>query len=305
MTKPSDLCRITVLTGLNAGYEAELPKGKLSIGGRDTDAIQLDGLSETLANFTTSTDKMKLRAHVDGVLANDNPCEPDRVADIKLPARIHLNDDISIFIANPHSGRSMSTAGKGALFASALGAAVFLSPIEVNVESTATANAVDGVDENQNPLPAAQVTLLDVPATQILSTDASCQNCAQEAERFLTKLFADEGLDGLNAKASEGTIRVTGKIERDHRPIWDSVRMSFDQKYAGSVPLLPSITTIVDEGAPFSIATVWLGEIREFTTNDGGRHRIGDLVQDNWVISAIEESFVELEREDKVLRIRF
>jgi len=51
---------ITVLTGLNAGIELEMTSGRHSIGGADTDDIQLDGLSETLADFVLERDAIKL-----------------------------------------------------------------------------------------------------------------------------------------------------------------------------------------------------------------------------------------------------
>lgn len=308
--------KITVLTGLNAGYEAGLPGSRISMGGLEGNSVQLDGIDDQIAEFSSKKGRLKVRPSVEGVIVNgDIHCKQGHTSEFELPARIQLTEDTSVFFEGLNrSHHGLSPAGRTGIATAAFGAALFLSPIGVNLEysTSATATAIDG----EGTLEARQSSRAVAgqlgqanntsrrPAEQAFAP-ITCENCASEAAEFLQTSFERPELIGLVASAADGTVRVKGKINEEHRVVWDAVRMSFDQKFAGSVPLLPSITTVVEGEAPFAVATVWLGETREVTTLDGATYFLGQSVEDDWTVSAIEDSFVELERGDKVLRIRF
>lgn len=291
---------ITVLTGLNAGVALEITSGRHSIGGAETDDIQLDGLSETLADFVLERDAIKVKPRVDSITAKPSGAlQKDHVTSLPLPARFALTPEIDIFanrIAVPEPKRST----KMPIYALAgllVAAAVFTS-VQIDFKfnpNQATAAAPDMIEATEAPLRA--------QTQQVAQTTKQCEDCAGEAAEELKQTLASAGILGLVVTSSGGAVRVEGDMSPEERAKWTGIRSSFDGQWS-MVPLLTSFTE-AQKGVPLSVMSVWLGEPREIKTGAGKTMRIGDDVVGGWTLSAIEEGYIELDQGDTKLRVNY
>ena len=294
---------ITVLTGLNAGVELPLPSGRHSIGGAETDDIQLDGIADTLADFALERDCIRIKPRVSSIhTKTEGSLAQDKIAKLRLPARISLTPEIDIFadaIAAPAKKRRFL---KPLLaVASVVVAAIALTAVQVDFRFSATqaTPSITAVEATARPSPRA--FLQTAQATETAST--ICTDCAADAASDLRKTLAEAGLVGLVVASSGGAVRVEGGMSAENRVKWTAIRSGFDGKWP-MVPLLLSFSE-AKNGAPLSVVSVWLGEPREVRIDTGETIKIGDVIADGWTLSAIEPEYVELMQGETMLRVTY
>ena len=294
---------ITVLTGLNAGVELPMTPGRHSIGGAEDDDIQLDGVSGTLADFVLERDAIKIKPRVADISAKtDGTLEVGKVTTHKLPLRISLTPQIDIFADfEPEPAPKRRILKPMMALAGVLVAALALTALQVDfkfnaTQATASSPLMQAADRPSPrvPMQVAQVTEPSAPA---------CTDCAVDAASALRQSLAEAGILGVVVTSSGGAVRVDGGLTAADRAKWGGIRSGFDAKWS-MVPLLTSFTE-TKNGAPLSVASVWLGEPREIKTAAGETMMIGDVISDGWTLSAIEPDYVELIQGETKLRVTY
>ncbi len=289
---------ITILTGLNAGVELELSAGRHSIGGEEANSIRLDGISGTLADFALERDRIKIKPKTGSITSKPGGVsEAGQVATLKLPTRIALTDEIEIFADKQPLPLGKSGFLKPTLAAAGIIAvALLFTAFQINLRVEPT----QALATDTTPVPQQAV---EAQVANLASTATSCTDCAADAADQLRAQVASAGLMGLAVTSSGGAVRVEGGLTKDQRAIWQDIRSGYDGRWA-MVPLLLKFTDTKHE-APLSVASVWLGDVRELRTDTGKTMRIGDRVQGAWKISAIEEGYVELIQGETKLRVTY
>jgi len=294
---------ITVLTGLNAGVEVPMTPGRHSIGGAETDDIQLDGVSDTLADFALERDTIKVKPRVDTLTSKPaGALVQGKVTTLRLPARISLTSEIDIFadaVAVPAPKRKRLKPFLA--MACVLMAALALTAVQVDfkfnaTQATASSPQVTTADRPSPRIPTQLAQVTETPG-------AGCTDCAADAAVDLRQNLANAGIVGLIVTSGDGAVRVEGGLSAENRARWGGIRSGFDAKWS-MVPLLTSFTDAKDS-APLSVASVWLGEPREVRTDAGQTMMIGDVVSDGWTLSAIEPDYVELIQGETKLRVTY
>lgn len=292
----------TVLTGLNAGVTLSVPAGRHSIGGSENDGIRLDGVTETLANFIVKKGSIKLKPIAGAVEARPGgSVAAGQIAEFKLPARFALTPEIEIFADRAPAAVKKRTLVKPLLVcAGVLATALVLSAFQIDfrLNSTQATQTEPALVATIDP------TTASTPQETVLAqSPIACADCAQQAAESLRADIASVDLTGLIVKVSGGALRIEGALSEADRSVWSDIRRGFDSRWP-MVPILTSLSETKD-GAPFAIATLWLGEPRQVKTMADETYEIGDETPDGWTVSAIEESFVELSQPDMTIRISY
>lgn len=285
---------ITVLSGVNAGAEVRRAAGRGVIGRGDNADVQLDSGADQAINFMFRGDKIYVRP-MDGD-ARAEPggrCSSSKVTKLDLPVQVELNDGTRFHMARIANGgvrtRKLTFGMVSAGAAAAV--AVMLWPTTEIVIPLQQAAAV----------PVVQVPEMAAPSPEKMAK-ATCETCMDDAKAFLDTKVAEAGLHSLTIKQNGSMLRLAGAIAPDSLEQLRMMLRSYDSAWGQRVRLLTDYE-IKEVNVPLVIANIWLGDVREVTTDSGEIYRIGDIVGDGWKIMEIESGMVDLERDDTRLRL--
>ncbi|QIJ76046.1 hypothetical protein GU700_16390 [Methylobacterium sp. NI91] len=150
------------------------------------------------------------------------------------------------------------------------------------------------------PPPAAAKAALagSVPAPQKPVT-------VEAAAKALQDDIAGAGLLNVHVRASGGAVTATGTIEPAMTSRWEGLQKAFDERFAGDVTLVNSVAVKVEKlPASLGIEGVWRGA-QPYIVVRGQRYLAGAVVDGGWTIRGIEHDRVMLERDGRLVAMRF
>lgn len=121
----------------------------------------------------------------------------------------------------------------------------------------------------------------------------------------LRREVEQSGLLNVQVKATAGAVAATGTIEPSMAGRWETLQQGFDERFAGEVALVNSVA-VKTEKLPSSLGIegVWRGP-QPYIVIRGQRYLIGAVVDGGWAIRKIERDRVMLERDGRLVAMRF
>ncbi|BAU89964.1 hypothetical protein MPPM_1359 [Methylorubrum populi] len=127
----------------------------------------------------------------------------------------------------------------------------------------------------------------------------------EAAAKALQAEAAGAGLLNVHVKGSGGAVAATGTIEPTMAGRWEALQKAFDERFAGDVTLVNSVAVKAEKlPASLGIEGVWRGA-QPYIVVRGQRYLVGAVVDGGWTIREIERDRVMLEREGRLVAMRF
>ncbi len=127
----------------------------------------------------------------------------------------------------------------------------------------------------------------------------------EAAAKALRDDIAGAGLLNVHVKASGGAVSATGTIEPAMTARWEGLQKAFDERFAGDVTLVNSVVARAEKlPASLGIEGVWRGA-QPYIVVRGQRYLAGAVVDGGWTIRGIEHDRVMLERDGRLVAMRF
>ncbi len=107
------------------------------------------------------------------------------------------------------------------------------------------------------------------------------------------------------ASRPERTVTATGSVEPALATRWEALQRAFDERVLGEVTLVNSVAVRTErQPVSLSIEGVWQGA-QPYIVLRGQRYFVGALVEGGWAIRAIDQDRVMLERDGRLVAMRF
>jgi type III secretion protein D len=113
------------------------------------------------------------------------------------------------------------------------------------------------------------------------------------------------GLLNVHVGSGSGAVTATGFVEPALSGRWEALQQGFDERFAGEITLVNSVAVRAEKlPASLGIEGVWRGS-QPYIVLRGQRYFLGAVVDGGWAIRAIERDRVMLEREGRLVAMRF
>lgn len=131
------------------------------------------------------------------------------------------------------------------------------------------------------------------------------KDATEIAASTLRKEVEKAGLLNVHVNASGGAVSARGFIEPSMTSRWESLQKEFDERFVGEVTLVNSVAVKAEKlPSSLGIEGVWRGA-QPYIVMRGQRYLIGAIVDGGWAIRSIESDRVMLEREGRLVAMRF
>lgn len=176
------------------------------------------------------------------------------------------------------------------------------------------------ISANSAPRPAlakASPPMPTVPASQAAETPTapagrstpgaagSHKSSLEAAAAALRQEAAEAGLLNVQITAAGGAVTASGTIEPGMTSRWESLQKGFDENFAGDVTLVNGVAVKTEKlPASLGIEGVWRGA-QPYILIRGQRFLVGATVDGGWTIREIERDHVMLERQGRLVAMRF
>lgn len=131
-----------------------------------------------------------------------------------------------------------------------------------------------------------------------------CPGCVYSAKLFLERLLRESKITGLIVESTEDLLKVRGEIAHEQKSLWEAIQHEYDMTWNARVPKEVTVREI-ESDAPFQVRSIWLGNPRELTTEEGAIYRVGDETKNGWRIDEIETDYIKLSRRSAELILNF
>lgn len=135
------------------------------------------------------------------------------------------------------------------------------------------------------------------PLAQLAIDRAFRSSVEAELARLLLK-------DNVNVNTAEGLLSINGRIPAAKWAAWRSFTHWYDQQ-AGAPVLVQDVARATELASLKSVASIRLSDPAEIRFVDGDIRKIGEVVDDNWVISSISADGIVLTRGEDRTEITF
>lgn len=216
-----------------------------------------------------------------------------------LAAAAVLTVAVSLTLINPIAGAAVLFDG------AARDAATRLSEA-VGVDRAAA--SVDTDPGHHVPVPPQTPPAIQPPAPPLTGAKPAARPSKapiDAAAEVLKEEAARAGLLNVHVSAGGGAVTASGSIEPGMTARWESLQKGFDERFAGDVTLVNSVAVKAEKlPASLGIEGVWRGA-QPYILIRGQRYLVGAVVDGGWVIREIERDRVMLEREGRLVAMRF
>ncbi|KNY20760.1 hypothetical protein AKJ13_20950 [Methylobacterium sp. ARG-1] len=121
----------------------------------------------------------------------------------------------------------------------------------------------------------------------------------------LQRQAQEGGLLNVRVEARGGAVTATGFVEPALLGRWETLQQGFDERFLGEITLVNSVAVKAEKlPASLGIEGVWRGS-QPYIVLRGQRYFLGAVVDGGWMIRAIEHDRVMLEREGRLVAMRF
>jgi hypothetical protein len=110
--------------------------------------------------------------------------------------------------------------------------------------------------------------------------------------------------DNVNVDTAEGLLSINGRIPAAKWTAWRSFTHWYDQQ-AGAPVLVQDVARATELASLKSVAAIRLSDPAEIRFVDGDIRKIGEVIDDNWVISSISADGIVLTRGEDSTEITF
>ncbi|PJI54820.1 hypothetical protein CTI14_11030 [Methylobacterium radiotolerans] len=139
-----------------------------------------------------------------------------------------------------------------------------------------------------------KLALTPRPEAAIRAAASDLQRQAQEG-----------GLLNVRVEARGGAVTATGFVEPALLTRWETLQQGFDERFLGEITLVNSVAVKAEKlPASLGIEGVWRGS-QPYIVLRGQRYFLGAVVDGGWTIRAIEHDRVMIEREGRLVAMRF
>lgn len=136
--------------------------------------------------------------------------------------------------------------------------------------------------------------------------DKSGHSQSMVAAKALKQRLGEDGFRNLAivGDQSERMVTVMGRLRQSDRARWLETVEWFDQSFGKSVYLDAKISVADDEiTLPFSIETVWVGQVPRVTLHDGSRRIVGQELPGGWLLVGIGQESVTISKAGETLNV--
>lgn len=317
---------VEVGTGLYRGIVQDLAEGRHVIGsGEEADLVLLEpGLAAQHAAIALRGANARVEALAEGVvIAGSGPLPAGSALTVRLPATITVAGIETLWRerqaerASPPSGargRLRLLFGRTAvpgLATAALLAVAVVTTVPGPIADAAVpppGSAKDGI-QPVSAVPSAVSAPLPLP-TPLPGFAAAVPRPAPEvalgaALSDLRRQVAEAGLHSVRIEVAGGAVAATGSVEPALATRWETLQRAFDERFLGEITLINSVAVRAEKlPASLGIEGVWQGA-QPYIVLRGQRYFVGAMVEGGWAIRAIEPDRVMLERDGRLVAMRF
>lgn len=158
-----------------------------------------------------------------------------------------------------------------------------------------------------HPAPAhVQQAAVQIPAPKHAGpAHAASKGSVEAAATALSRQVRAAGLLNVHVSAGGGAVSATGTIEPAMASRWEGLQKDFDERFVGEITLVNSVAVKAEKlPASLGIEGVWRGA-QPYIVIRGQRYLVGAVVDGGWAIRGIEADRVMLEREGRLVAMRF
>jgi type III secretion protein D len=331
-----------IRSGLYLGLTHAVAEGRHLFGsGEDCDLVLLEpGLATTHAAIVLEGDTIRVEGLAEGVAVEGAGLVPPGAArTVRLPAVVRIGPVETAWrgsgaaeeapapqAALPAWRRFLQRpAMPGIAAAGFLAATLFLTVAKPIADAASLAEgargAVSAVPEagtpatlsapspareavpgpNEGPVKGAPKEARDIGRT----APAPSQRSLETATASLRAAVEGAGLLNVHLSSSGGAVSASGTVEPAQARRWEALQKEFDERFVGEVTLVNSVAVKAEKlPASLGIEGVWRGP-QPYIVVRGQRYLVGAVVDGGWAIRGIEADRVMLEREGRLVAMRF
>ena len=310
--------RVEIGSGLYRGVVHDLGEGRHVIGSGDGADLVLrePDLAPWHAALVLRAGTAQVEALAEGVsVGGIGAVPPASAVTIRLPATVTIAGIETVWRERKPEqaslGRGMRERLRRLSMRSAmpgLAAAALLSiAVVMTMESPIADAAVPIAASVANPVQPDFPVVLDRTVTGSLPTPVATRHHAAlgVAVSDLRRQVEEAGLQSVRIEAGSGTVTATGAVEPALASRWEALQRAFDERVLGEVTLVNSVAVRTErQPVSLSIEGVWQGA-QPYIVLRGQRYFVGALVEGGWAIRAIDQDRVMLERDGRLVAMRF
>ena len=328
--------RLEIQSGLYAGVTHDVGEGRLVLGsGPEADILLMEPdfapvhAAVVLQERTIRVEGLSSGVAVTGI----GPVPAGAARTIRLPATVEIGGvalawDVSrTSVPEARAARPLGTVRRllarpavpGIAAAGVLAVTVLLT---LSNPIAGAAVLIDGADKAAQAhvqtvaatTPAAPTVALPAAVAPPAAAKAAVPDPAsapqkpvavEAAAKALQDDIAGAGLLNVHVRASGGAVTATGTIEPAFAGRWEGLQKAFDERFAGDVTLVNSVAVKAEKlPASLGIEGVWRGA-QLYIVVRGQRYLAGAVVDGGWTIRGIEHDRVMLERDGRLVAMRF
>lgn len=307
---------VEIGSGLYRGVVHDLGEGRHVIGSGDESDLVLcePDFAPRHAALVIRAGTAQVEALAEGVsVGGIGPVPPASAVTIGLPATITIAGIETVWRERiPERGSpggserlrrlSLRSAMPG------LAAAVLLSVAVVTTMPSPIADAAVPITASvANPVQPAFPVVLDRAVTGSLPKPVATRNQAAlgVAISDLRRQVEEAGLYSVRIEAGNGTVTAIGSVEPALATRWEALQRAFDERVLGEITLVNSVAVRAEKlPASLGIEGVWQGA-QPYVVLRGQRYFVGAVVEGGWAIRTIERDRVMLERDGRLVAMRF
>ena len=324
--------RLEIQSGLYAGVTQDVGEGRLVLGsGPEADILLMEPdfapvhAAVVLQERTIRVEGLSSGVAVTGI----GPVPAGAARTIRLPATVEIGGvalawDVSrTSVPEARAARPLVTVRRllarptvpGIAAAGVLAVTVLLT---LSNPIAGAAVLIDGTDKTAQAhvqtvaatTPAAPPAAVAPPAAAKAAVPGPASApqkpvAVEAAAKALQDDIAGAGLLNVHVRASGGAVTATGTIEPAFAGRWEGLQKAFDERFAGDVTLVNSVAVKAEKlPASLGIEGVWRGA-QPYIVVRGQRYLAGAVVDGGWTIRGIEHDRVMLERDGRLVAMRF
>jgi type III secretion protein D len=134
---------------------------------------------------------------------------------------------------------------------------------------------------------------------------AAGSRAARDAAQDLRLDLENAGLLNIKLEAAVGVVAASGSVAPSAAPQWLALQQQFDERFLGEITLINGVV-VKEESVPGALAieAVWRGPEPHIVVR-GQKYPEGAVIESGWAIKRIEADRVVLERQGRLVAIRY
>jgi type III secretion protein D len=143
------------------------------------------------------------------------------------------------------------------------------------------------------------------PLPVLLPRNQTGEPSGMRAAQALQAELERVGLLNVVVNAGLGIVTAAGTIEPSTVPRWQSVQQWFDERFAGEITLVNGVSAKAEKlPVALGIEAVWRGEQSHLIIR-GQKYLEGAVLDGGWIIHRIEPERVVLQRDGRLVAVRY